>query len=122
MPSAGGSGSTGSCWSCCSSAEASPRTSSTSTRISRLPSPRACSTPNIVSGYAIEFDYQRATSCKDVTFEYHFYDKKGASVGDLVGDGHHAVTAMQVSHVHVSMIDALPSSAVRFVAVDTCHA
>ena len=76
---------------------------------------------NIVSSNAIEFDYQRATSCSDVTFEYQFFDKNDAKVSDFVGDGHHAVQGMQVYHVHVTLIDSLPSTAVRFIAIDTCH-
>jgi hypothetical protein len=75
----------------------------------------------IVSSTEIQFDYQRATSCRDVTFEYLFFDKKDGRVQDLFGDGHHDVAAMQVNHVDVTLVTALPSSAVRFVVVDTCH-
>lgn len=77
---------------------------------------------NIVSSSVIEFDYQRGTNCKDVTFEYQFFDKKDIKVQDLFGDGHHAVQAMQVYHVHVTLLDSLPATAVRFIAIDTCHA
>jgi hypothetical protein len=77
---------------------------------------------NIVSSTEIQYDYQRATSCTDVTFEYLFFDKGGVKVEDFLGDGHHNVQAMQVYHVHVTLTTALPSSAVRFTAVAACHA
>ena len=86
-----------------------------------LPVAQGVSNARIVSPTEIQFDYQRATSCADVTFEYYFFNSAGVRVRDFAGSGHHSVVGMETYHVTVTLDSPLDPSIQSFTAIDTCH-
>ena len=75
----------------------------------------------IDSSTQVELDYARATDCKDLTFEFVFYDKANHDVGDYVSDDHRNVSAGDSHHYVFYTFEPIPSSAVRFDAIANCH-
>ena len=75
----------------------------------------------IDSSTQVELDYARSTDCKDLTFEFVFYDKANRDVGDYVSDDHRNVSAGDTHHYVFYTFEAIPSSAVRFDAIANCH-
>src|SRR5882672_10411600 len=69
----------------------------------------------------VEFDYQRANSCQNLTFEYWFYDQGGSKIQVLRDLTSTSVIGHRVYHITVTMNTPINSSAARFLAVDTCH-
>jgi hypothetical protein len=71
----------------------------------------------------IEFDYARSTSCSNVFFTFHFFDKNGSQVGgDLVSEGGVYVSANKTTHFTETIQSGqIPSSAVRFTGVAACN-
>lgn len=71
----------------------------------------------------IEFDYSRSSYCKNVVFEYKFYDSRGALVDDLADSGGSPVDANTTYHFVIKSNPGdqpIDSRAVRFEAVATC--
>ncbi len=75
----------------------------------------------IDSSTQVELDYARSTECKDLTFEFVFYDKANHDVGDYVSDDHKYVSAGDSHHYVFYAFEAIPSSAVRFDSIANCH-
>jgi len=75
----------------------------------------------IDSSTQVELDYARSTDCKDLTFEFVFYDKANRDVGDYVSDDHRYVSAGDTHHYVFYTFEAIPASAVRFDAIANCH-
>jgi hypothetical protein len=81
------------------------------------------SNAKIDSPTEIEFDYRRASTCNDLTFQYDFFDKSGNHVDvfhDLTGG---RVDGGVLNHFDIKGDASQPiaSSAVRFEANATCH-
>jgi hypothetical protein len=81
------------------------------------------SNSKIDSRTEIEFDYRRASTCSNLTFEYRFYDSGGKQIDvfhDLKGD---RVAGGVTVHYDITGDPTQPidSHAVRFVADATCH-
>jgi hypothetical protein len=85
------------------------------------PTPYGVSNMKIDSSTEFEFDYRRKTACKDLTFEYVFFDQNGGQVDRIAGETHNTVRADAVTHVTVDSFTPLDSNAVRFTATPTCH-
>ncbi len=75
----------------------------------------------IDSSTQVELDYARSTDCKDLTFEFVFYDKANNDVGDYVSDEHKYVSGGETHHYVFYTYEAIPASAVRFDAIANCH-
>jgi hypothetical protein len=86
------------------------------------------SNARIDSRTAIEFDYQRASHCNNLTFVYKFFDSRGNQVQVLSDTKGSPVDGSarffgKTYHVTVSFNPQQPisSSAMRFEADATCH-
>jgi hypothetical protein len=86
------------------------------------PEPYGVTNARIDSSTEFEFNYRRATSCKDLTFDYAFLDKAARQVDKYTDEQHSQVDADTTSHFDVFTFTAINAKAVRFNAVPTCHA
>ena len=75
----------------------------------------------IDSSTEFEFDYRRATTCNDLTFDYPFFDKKGHQVDTFSDEKHSQVFGGRTDHFDVFTFVAINPQAVRFDAIPTCH-
>jgi hypothetical protein len=75
----------------------------------------------IDSSTQVELDYARASECKDLTFQFVFYDKANHDVGEYVSDDHKYVSGGDSHHYTFYTFQAIPSTAVRFDAIANCH-
>jgi len=75
----------------------------------------------IDSSTQFEFDYRRKTTCKDLTFEYVFFDKNGTEVDRIAGETHNMIKGDVDTHVTVNSFTSLDPNATRFTATPTCH-
>jgi hypothetical protein len=81
------------------------------------------SNTKIDSRTEIEFDYKRATTCANLTFEYRFYDTSGKQV-DVFHDlkGGRVVGGISVHYdITGDPKEPIDSRAARFVADATCN-
>ena len=85
------------------------------------PEPYGVTNMKIDSTTQFEFDYRRKTTCKDLTFEYVFFDNNGTEVDRIAGETHNTVHGDVTTHVTVNSFTSFNSSAVRFTATPTCH-
>ena len=71
----------------------------------------------------IEFDYARDTTCANVSFTFHFFDKNGYQVGgDLVSESTSYVPANKTIHFTETIrTGEIPSTAVSFTGIAHCN-
>ena len=62
------------------------------------PPPYGVSNMKIDSNTQFEFDYRRSTACKDLTFEYVFFDQSGQQVDRYADEKHNAVLGDVTNH------------------------
>src|SRR5260370_5386828 len=75
----------------------------------------------IDSSTQVELDYARSNDCRDLTFEFVFYDKANADVADYVSDEHKYVSGAEPHHYTFYTNEAIPSISARFDAIANCH-
>jgi hypothetical protein len=86
------------------------------------PPPYGVSNMKIDSSTQFEFDYRRSTACKDLTFEYVFFDQPGQQVDRYADEKHNAVLGDVTNHFTIYSFTPLDPRGVRFDATPTCHA
>jgi hypothetical protein len=85
------------------------------------PAPYGVTNMKIDSSTEFEFDYRRSTTCKDLTFEYVFFDSKGQEVDRYAGETHNTVKGNDTLHFTINSFTPIASASSRFVATPTCH-
>jgi len=85
------------------------------------PDPYGVSNAKIDSSTQFEFDYRRPTACKDLTFDYLFYDAGSHQVDEFADEKHSQVSADRTVHFTIYTFTGIASNAVRFVATPTCN-
>jgi len=73
------------------------------------------------SSTQIEFDYKRSATCHSLTFDYRFFDSKGAMVDELESQQGHEIAGGRSIHVTANTARSIDSRATRFEALATCH-
>jgi hypothetical protein len=81
------------------------------------------SNAQIVSPSEIRFDYLRASTCSDLTFEYKFFDLFGRQVQAFPDFTSRQVEGGVTAYLNITMDPSQPidAAAVRFEADATCH-
>jgi hypothetical protein len=81
------------------------------------------SNAQIVSPSEIRFDYLRASTCNDLTFEYRFFDLFGRQVQAFPDFTSRQIEGGVTAYLNITLDPSQPidAAAVRFEADATCH-
>lgn len=85
------------------------------------PPPYGVTDAKIDSSTQFEFDYRRSSTCRNLTFDYRFYDAGSREVDEFADEKQSNVQGDRTLHFTIYTFSPIAANAVRFDAAPTCH-